>query len=141
MPARYRNFIFEQGSTFERTLNITNSDGAPTDLAGYQARMQVRSEIGRPVVILLTTENGRIQITSASGAVHLLVSASDLDAMDLSSFIRRGVLHEPAPPPYQADPYMAKGLLGVYDLELISPGGDVYRVLQGEICISLQVTA
>jgi len=64
-------------------------------------------------MISLTTENGRIAINSADGLITLSISAADTAALTSS---------------------------GVYDLEIISPGGLVSRVIQGTFTLSLEVT-
>lgn len=89
---------------------------APQDLTGYTARMHIRKAVSSPdpPLFSLTTENGRIQLTPAEGRIVLLVSATDTALLSFST--------------------------AVYDLELVSGGGVVTRLLQGSVSLSREVT-
>lgn len=112
--ARFRSAV-EQGATFRRRLTLKNDDGTLIDLSGYSARMQVRKtgESASPL-ISLTTENGRISIDGSAGTVTLLLTAIETETL-------------------LADAY-------IYDLELVSPVGDVQRLLEGRFVVSRNVT-
>jgi hypothetical protein len=87
----------------------------PHDLAGYTARMQIRAAIGASDVLLeLTTENGRIAIDDAAKRIDLVVAAADTAAITWAG--------------------------AVYDLELVSPGGEVLRPIFGKVTVSDEVT-
>jgi len=105
MPAGIYNFTCEQGSTFQRELEVTNFDDTVRDLSGMTARMQVRKDLdAASALIELTTENGRITIDGDDGKVSLLISSADTAALQFS---------------------------GVYDLELVGSTGVVERLIQG----------
>lgn len=91
------------------------ADFVPIDLTGCTARMQVRSEVESPdVLIELTTENGRITLGGVDGTVDLLISAADTAAIDWDG--------------------------GVFDLEIVHPGGQVTRLAEGSVSVSPEVT-
>lgn len=87
---------------------------APLDITGYTAQMQLRSTPATVnPVLTLTTENGGIIITGATGNIQLYATATQTGA------INEG--------PYD------------YDLEIYQ-GSSVTRVIQGQITVSAQVT-
>lgn len=85
-------------------------------LTGCTARMQVRQRIGDPVIFELTTENGGIELQrgAVAGRIDITMSAAQTTLLEFKK--------------------------AVYDFELIWPSGDVARLLQGKITISLNVT-
>lgn len=96
-PAKLKLTIY-QGATFRKRLRWTDkATGAPIDLTGCTARMQVRAEVDSPTVQLnLTTENGGITLGGTSGTVDLLSAETDTAAMQWDG--------------------------GVWDLEIVHPG-------------------
>ncbi|MGZ3773038.1 MAG: hypothetical protein ACXVCY_04630 [Pseudobdellovibrionaceae bacterium] len=108
----------EQGSTFEKqfTWKVKNAANQliPVDLQGYSARMQVRPNYKSPFVIELTTENSRIILGGQNGTIRLFISAEDTAAIPAKTFI--------------------------YDLELVSPNGNVKRLIEGDFEVSPEVT-
>ena len=115
MSAGIYDFYIEQGATFTQTLIWTDGDGTPVNLTGYSARMQIRPSVTSETIILsLTSNNGRITLGGATGAITLTISAVDSAALDKFS--------------------------GVYDLELEAANGFVTRLLEGGIAISREVT-
>jgi hypothetical protein len=125
MLAGNYNMTCQQGSTFIRLIEIEQPDleadptgniFEPFDLTGYGARMQVRRTIDSANFMLeLSTENGALTInpSTANNQIYIDVSASVTASVDNS---------------------------GVYDIEIISPGGVVSRVLQGLFNLSPEVT-
>ncbi len=114
LAGRY-NIICDQGSTFQRVIEIKDTDGTVYPLTGYTARMQIRREIDSTTILLeLTTANGRIVIYSGLGAIELKLSASETTALT------RG---------------------GYYDLEIVKTStGEVQKVLRGEFRLEKEVT-
>lgn len=109
------NITCDQGATFKRTITWTNQAKTPYNLTGYTARMQVRSNVTSNTVVLeLTTGNGRITLGGAAGTVDLLVSAANTASL-------------------------TSGLY-VYDLELVSGGGEVTRLIEGNFNVRAEVT-
>lgn len=116
MTTQVYDFICAQGATFKRTLTWKNQSagGAPIDNSGHSARMQVRRVPGAPVVLELTTENSGIVLGGSNGQINLVVAAADTADLLPGAYI--------------------------YDLELESPAGDVYRELEGSFIINPEVT-
>ena len=113
MPAAIYDFEIEQGTTLNKQMVWKDSTGAPVDLSGYTARMQLRPSISSDTVLLdLTTENGGITLGGVLGTITLHFTAAQTAAL-------------------------SKG--GVYDLEMIV-GGNVTRLLQGAVSLSKEVT-
>ena len=108
------NITADQGATFSRVLTWKDSDGDPVNLAGYSARMQVRSIVSSASPVLsLTTENGQITLGGALGTITLLVPASAMDDVPGGSY--------------------------AYDLELVS-GSTVTRLVMGSFTVRAEVT-
>jgi hypothetical protein len=114
-PAGLYNITAKQGSTFKRTITWTNSKKQPIDLTSYSARMQVRSSADSATVVLeLTTSNSRISLTGVTGQINLLVSATTMSSIPEGKY--------------------------VYDLELVSGGGEVTTVVEGNFVVKAEVT-
>lgn len=87
----------------------------PVDLTGYTARMQIRATLeDATVLVSLTTENGGITLGATAGTIALLITAAATTLLTFSN--------------------------AVYDLEIISAGGIVTRLLSGNIILSKEVT-
>ncbi len=117
-PTGIHNFTCNQGATFSRTITWKNSANAAYDLTGYTARMHVRETVeAANTVITLTTANSRITLGSnaaTKGQVTLTISAADTANL--------------VPAIY------------VYDLELVSGGGVVDRLIEGNFVVKAEVT-
>lgn len=114
MVAGVYNLVIEQGSTFVKILTYKVNNQI-VDLTNYTARMQLRSNIeSSATVIELTTENGRISLGGVNGTITLTISATDTANLDDTN--------------------------GVYDLEIVSSGGIVTRLLKGTFIIDGEVT-
>ena len=113
MAAATYDFEIEQGTTLNKQMVWKDSTGAPVDLSGYTARMQLRPSISSDTVLLdLTTENGGITLGGALGTITLHFTDAQTSAL-------------------------TKG--GVYDIEVVT-GGNVTRLIQGAISLSKEVT-
>jgi hypothetical protein len=109
------NITCDQGATLKRIITWTNQARTPYNLTGFTARMQVRSTASSTDVILeLTTANSRIVLGGAAGTVELIVAA------DVTTRLTPG--------------------LYVYDLELVSGGGEVTRLIEGNFNVKAEVT-
>ena len=103
-----------QGATFSRVI-IWKADGDEVNLTGYTARAQIRPTAASATTTLsLTTENSRISLGGVAGTITLSISATDTAAIASGRY--------------------------VYDLELVSAGGIVTRLLQGVVTVSTNVT-
>jgi hypothetical protein len=104
-----------QGANLEISFVLNDENGAPLNLTGYTARMQLRTAYTSPNVAMeLTTENGRIVITPLTGKIALNAPASITTNLIAQRY--------------------------VYDLEMVSGSGYVTRVVQGDAVISPEVT-
>lgn len=113
MLAGQLDLVIEQGATFTLSLFYQDDTGAPVDITGRTARMQLRSAVDSAVLVLpLTTENSRITIDGPRGLIALSIAATDTAGLSGS---------------------------GVYDLELVN-GAQVERIMQGAYTISPEVT-
>jgi len=107
------NIVADQGSTFNFNFTI-KIDNIAWDLSGYTARMQVRADYNTTNKFLdLSTANGDISVNSL-GQVSATVSATRMAAITAGRW--------------------------VYDIELVSAGGEVTRVLEGRFIVSAEVT-
>lgn len=115
MIAGTYNIICDQGATFTRTITWKDSNGSPVNLTGYTARMSLRSTIDSSVEVLsLTTANSRITLGGVAGTITLNVDATTTAALAAGQY--------------------------VYDLEAVSGGGTVTRIVMGSFVVRGEVT-
>src|SRR6478609_4366346 len=113
MTAAKRNLYIEQGATFNLSFvwneGTSESIGAPVDLTGCEARMQVRQKQQSPVIVDARSdgESPAIILGGATGAVEVTLTADMTDLLNVKS--------------------------GLYDLEIQFPDGTVYRLLEGTV--------
>lgn len=86
----------------------------PVSIASYTARMSCKDKVGGTEFLKLTTENNRILINDTTKSIQLLVDDTTTSALTVFK--------------------------GVYDLELVSPGGVVTPLLSGSITVNKEVT-
>ena len=87
----------------------------PSDITGFTARMHIREKWHSITPIVeLTTENGGITLTVEDASIELTLLPA---ATALYTFNK-----------------------AVYDIELISPGGEVTRIIEGTITLYKEVT-
>ncbi|MEG0923204.1 MAG: hypothetical protein RSD57_15890 [Comamonas sp.] len=92
---------------------VPDADMVPVDLAGCTARMQLRSEVLSPDVLLeMSTEDGRIDLSAGDGWVHIVLDAATTG----------GIPYGDQPP--------AKWSGAIGQLEIVHPNGDVTRVAE-----------
>lgn len=117
-PIAWTLQIYQGATLDERRVwksGASRESARPVDLTGAKARMQVRSSVDSPAVLLeLTTENGRIRLGGPSGAIELHLSAQETAAIEWES--------------------------GVHDLEIEFAGGQVRRLFAGRVKVSREVT-
>lgn len=109
------NMTCNQGATLKRTITWTDPARNAINLTGYTARMHVRETAASNTTILtLTTEDTRIALGGTSGTVTLNVAAN-------------------------VTANLIPGLY-VYDLEVVSGGGEVTRLVEGNFNVKAEVT-
>lgn len=69
-----------QGQTFDDIVTLTDDADVPLDLTSWGARMQIREYRGSPILLELTTANGRI-VLDALGQITFNVAAADTSAL------------------------------------------------------------
>lgn len=115
MPAFWLNLKLEKGSVFKKTFVWKLANGGVQDLTGWTARMQFRTKVSSPTVLLeLTTENDGILLGGAAGSIYIEATAAQTDAL----------------------PEVNNGR---YDLELVS-AGEPARLVEGYFSVSANVT-
>ena len=112
------NLTIYQGSSFKRAWELADTEsGSPINLTGYTAKMQVRGKIkDTDPIVDLSTENGGITIVMGEDTTTMTVY--------IPASVTTGIL-------------VSKG---VYDLELTDTLGDIYRLMEGSVTISKEVT-
>ena len=126
MAAGRYTFIVEQGATTDFEVEWKDKDGAAVDLAGYTARMQIRSDYGSGGTLFASLTNvtasdgtglsllgSGAALPLASGSIGIFMSAAVTSAFTFTE---------------------AK-----YDLEMIK-GTKVTRLLSGKVKLSKEVT-
>jgi hypothetical protein len=109
------NITVTQGDTLSRVLTWTTNAKVPHNLTGYTAKMQVRSSADSDVVVLeLSTTNTYIVLGGAAGTITLTVPAANMSMINVGLY--------------------------VYDLELISGGGQKTTIVEGNFKVKAQVT-
>jgi hypothetical protein len=115
MPAASYDFVIEQGATLVKPIIWSDSNGAPINLTGYSAKMQLRQSVNSDDVLLeLSSASNTLVITPATGTITMVFSATTTAAITWSR---------------------AK-----YDLEVTSETGAVTRLIEGLITVSKEVT-
>ena len=117
--AKTYDIRIDQGADKTLRLELKDCDGASLKLDGFTARMQIRpSIVSSELLDSLTTENGRIVIDAASGALSLKFPHS----------VTEGYPNRTPPPAYW------------YDIEIVSADDEVTRVLEGKVIIRANAT-
>lgn len=110
------------------TINSVNSIGytaytsggvleynSPIDLSGYTARMQIRSTLSSDTVLSeLTTANNKIVLDNTAKTITLTLSATETAAFSFNT--------------------------AVYSLEMVSSGGQVTQLVNGNLTLVKEVT-
>lgn len=126
-----RTLYIQQGATYtygftwhEETPGDPPTVGAPQDLTGCEARLQIRKKQHLPVQLEATTANGKIILGGATGRVDLSFTDEDTDLLDTkASLYDLEIVYPPSVPP---DP--------------LYPAGRVVRLLEGTVVVSPNIT-
>lgn len=114
MTAGIYDIVIEKGATWNPVFTWKDSAGTAVNLTGYSARLQIREKVTSSSALVSLTSASGITLGGTAGTISPLISASDTAALSFTT--------------------------GVYDLELVSGGGIVYRLLQGKVTVSPEVT-
>jgi hypothetical protein len=102
-----------QGATWAPVLTVSD-DGTTADLTGYTAWMQIRESVDSPDILHELTMTSGITIDGPAGKISLRIPSTVTATWTWRS--------------------------GVYDMLLISPGGDTEPFLEGEVLVDRAVT-
>lgn len=105
----------EQGADFDESFTWRDENDSIIDLSGYSARMKIRKSPDSSAVIASYTDATEITLASTDPNITIFVAGATTAGYDWTGY-------------------------AVYDLELVSAGGLIYRVLQGKIELSREVT-
>ena len=111
-PAIY-NVTMYQGATFDLSLTW-NVNSLPVNLTGYTSRMQVRSSFASDTAILNLTSGSGITLGGTAGTILINATATTTAGVATGQY--------------------------VYDLELVSGGSAVTRLIQGTFLVDPEVT-
>lgn len=114
MTAEVHNITVEKGASFEEIVAWKDEDGNPINLTGASARMQVRRTTNTDLLFEATTANGKLSIANDLGQITITITAAESTDFEWT--------------------------FGKYDLEVVTAGGLVYRLMRGTISISAEVT-
>jgi hypothetical protein len=115
--AQNHNITVDQGATFSLVVTWKNPNGTPIDLTGYTARMQARAKYDSPnppLFSLTSTPAAGLVLGGVAGTVTITIDAATTAGL--------------VPGQY------------VYDLEVVSSGGIVTRLIEGRCIVSPEVT-
>lgn len=93
------NIKIKKGSTYEHTFTYVDSAGAAINVTGYTARMQIRETVDNAAYVYQALSGGDITVGTTDGKFTLSIPAATTSAITIDS--------------------------GVYDVEVITPGGKV----------------
>lgn len=85
MAAKY-DFTIWKGATFEETFTISKN-GAPVDLTGCSAKVQLRASATDPTVLLEFSAGTGLTIGPLLGKIYLSKSATETAALTFSSAV------------------------------------------------------
>jgi hypothetical protein len=108
------NFTCPQGATFDVLLTWKDNAGAPVDLTGCSAALQVRPTYSSPAPLIDIYSGDGITLGDALGTIHLVVDAAITEAVPAGSY--------------------------VYDLKITFESGSVTRLMQGKWQHTAEVT-
>lgn len=110
----YFDIVVSRGASYATSM-IIKVDNEPLNLTDYDAKLQVRDSYdSEDILYEMSTDIGNIEITPMSGKVDLIISKDDSVEFDFD--------------------------VGLYDLLLISPSGEVLRYLEGNFRVLKGVT-
>lgn len=102
-----------QGADYDKTFTVTQG-GTALNWTGYTARMQVREAADATATLLSLTSGSGITLGGTAGTVAITITAAQSAAIPSGAY--------------------------AYDLELVSSGLQVTRLLQGAFIVSGNVT-
>lgn len=111
-PGNY-NITVWSGADYDKTFTVTQN-GTAINWSGYTAQMQVRESADATATLLSLTNGSGITLGGTAGTIALTITNAQSSAIDAGSYS--------------------------YDLEMISNGGLITRLLQGSFNVVGNVT-
>ena len=111
-PGTYSITVW-QGADYDKTFTVTQN-GTALNWTGYSARMQVRNSSDATATLLSLTNGSGITLGGTAGTIAVTITSTQSAAIPAGSY--------------------------AYDLELVSSGNLVTRLLQGAFTVSGNVT-
>jgi len=111
-PGTY-NITVWQGADYDKTFTVTQN-GTALNWTGYSARMQVRDSSDATATLLSLTNGSGITLGGTAGTIAVAITSTQSAAIPAGAY--------------------------AYDLELVSSGNIVTRLLQGAFIVSGNVT-
>lgn len=109
-----KNFTINQGSSYRITF-VLSKNGDPAILTGFTLRGQIRPSVNSNIVLLdMSSSNLLLRVNHDRSAIEMVLP---------ETFTRR-----------------VTNTYAVYDVEMVSVGGDVSRIVQGLITFVPEVT-
>jgi hypothetical protein len=109
-----RNLIVNKGTTFKLSFVLT-LDGNLADLTGYSARASIKQSYSDTSdLVYLSSSNGMIKINLTSSSIDLYIPEKITRRINIP--------------------------IGVYDIEIINSNSETFRVVQGTMTFSEQVS-
>lgn len=104
------NLTIDQGSSFRAEIDVTDSDGDALDLDGYDGAAQMRKSYSSSTATDFTVEFPN----RTGGVVRISLTSTQTNALKAGRYL--------------------------YDVEITSAGGDVTRVVEGQVEVTPGVT-
>jgi pantothenate kinase type III len=116
MAAPTLNLSIQQGTAYKKRFIWRDKAKRPVAMTGFKARLQVRVDFGSPVLLDMSTENGKIVLGAIAGSIDLLVTKAEVATLSLP-------------------------IGAIYDLKIIPPNPeDELTLLKGKVSIIKSVT-
>lgn len=104
------DLVIEQGATWRKVFDYQNPNGTIYPLTGWTGRMQIRRRHASADPLVTITPS----IDGPAGRVTVALTAVQTAALPMGR--------------------------SVYDLELVAPGGDVTRFIEGSVIVDPETT-
>ena len=108
--AIYADITIDQGSDFASTVSIVDAEDSPINLTGYTFRGQIKKTYTSTTKVDFTITSN----DPSTGNILLALTAATTDSMKSGRYL--------------------------YDVEVISSGGIVTRVIEGQVYVNPSVT-
>lgn len=104
----------EQGATWSRVITWKDNADVLINNTGYSARMKIKRDPNSLTDILSLTSGTGITLGGAAGTITITITDAQTAAIDAGNYF--------------------------YDLEMVSGGGLVIRLLKGKVHVSAEIT-